>query len=68
MLLNNSENPESNISELLNAAADNAKELILNKINAGMNLAGMHGYLMQLIRSNQYRSNYKILIYQVISH
>ena len=48
MLLNNSENPESNISELLNAAADNAKELILNKINAGMNLAGMHGYLMSM--------------------
>jgi len=24
----------------------NAKELILNKINAGMNLAGVHGYLM----------------------
>jgi hypothetical protein len=48
MLLNNSENPESNISELLNAAADNAKELILNKINAGMNLAGIHGYLMSM--------------------
>ena len=47
-LLNNSENPESNISELLNAAADNAKELILNKINAGMNLAGIHGYLMSM--------------------
>ena len=48
MLLNNSEIPESSISELLNAAADNAKELILNKINAGMNLAGVHGYLMSM--------------------
>lgn len=48
MLLNSAENPESSISELLNAAADNAKELILSKINAGMNLAGVHGYLMSM--------------------
>lgn len=45
-LINNSTDPSDLISQLLNAATDNAKELILNKINAGMNLAGVHGYLM----------------------
>lgn len=45
-LINNSTDPSDLISQLLNSATDNAKELILNKINAGMNLAGVHGYLM----------------------
>ena len=45
-LINNATDPSDLISQLLNAATDNAKELILNKINAGMNLAGVHGYLM----------------------
>lgn len=46
ILLNNDEDPADLISQLLNAATDNAKELILGKINAGMNLAGVHGYFM----------------------
>lgn len=45
-LINNATDPSDLISQLLNSATDNAKELILNKINAGMNLAGVHGYLM----------------------
>lgn len=45
-LINNATDPSDLISQLLNAATDNAKELILNKINAGMNLAGVHSYLM----------------------
>ena len=36
------------ISQLLTAATDNAKELVLAKMNAGMNLAGVHVHLMML--------------------
>lgn len=36
------------ISQLLSAATDNAKELILSKINAGDNLAKCHLYLLML--------------------
>ena len=36
------------ISALLSAATDNAKELILSKINAGPNLAGMYLHLIML--------------------
>lgn len=45
-IINNDTDPADLISQLLNSATDNAKELILAKINAGMNLAGVHGYLM----------------------
>ena len=36
------------LSQLLTAATDNAKELLLAKMNAGMNLAGVHVHLMML--------------------
>lgn len=36
------------ISQILSAATDNAKELILDKINGGDNLAGCHLYLLML--------------------
>ena len=36
------------ISALLSAATDNAKELILSKINAGPNLAGMYLHMIML--------------------
>ena len=36
------------ISQLLTAATDNAKELLLAKMNAGMNLAGMYVHMMVL--------------------
>lgn len=36
------------ISQILSAATDNAKELILDKINCGDNLAGCHLYLLML--------------------
>jgi hypothetical protein len=36
------------ISELLSAATDNAKELVLAQINAGLDLAGNYLYLLTL--------------------
>lgn len=46
------------ISALLSAATDNAKELILAKINAGSNLAGIYMYFMMLGVDFQTISNF----------
>lgn len=42
------EDPGLKISALLSLATDNAKELILAKINAGLDFAGMHIYMLIL--------------------
>lgn len=46
--INNSAPVDLMISQILSAATDNAKELILDKINCGDNLAGCHLYLLML--------------------
>jgi len=51
-LVGNSDNPALDLSALLSAATDNAKELILADINAGVELASMHIYLLIMGYSN----------------